>query len=329
MRANIKVKVKIWLSICCVLVGLMVWVGGVTRLTGSGLSITEWQPISGAILPFGEKYWQDVYSKYKATPEYRLINYDITLAKFKKIYWIEYIHRLLARSTGLFFIIPFLYFAFARHLSRRDIIINLFIAALIALQALAGWHMVKSGLQDMPQVSHYWLAFHLGMAFMIFLLLFCQIISSRDISSTENRPKNRLLPAISILIFLQIILGALLAGLHGGLIYNSFPLMEGELIPRDIFRDISEVNPLKNIAFIQFLHRWLAIIILALTFIPMTKAFQKKTLVLFLVTFLQVSLGIITLLMQAHIVPASLHQTAALVLFGTSLYISIKPPYKI
>lgn len=323
------IKVKIWLLICCALVSLMVWIGGITRLTGSGLSITEWQPISGVVPPFGAGAWQEVYEKYQATPEYRLINYGITLAQFKKIYWTEYIHRLLARSTGLFFILPFLYFAFARYLGRRDIIINLFIAILMALQALVGWYMVRSGLQDSPQVSHYWLAFHLGMAFIIFFLLFFQVISSRDMSNTGPRPKSKLLPAISMLVFLQIILGALLAGLHGGLIYNTFPLMEGELIPVDVFKNISRSSPLKNIAFIQFLHRWLAIIILALTLIPLTKTFQKKTLALFSMALLQVSLGIITLLMQAHIVPASLHQIAALLLFSASLYVSIKPPYKI
>ncbi|MDX5596045.1 MAG: COX15/CtaA family protein, partial [Wolbachia endosymbiont of Andrena labialis] len=231
--------VAIWLFLCSVMVILMVGIGGFTRLSKAGLSITEWKPITGTLPPLSEQDWLQEKLKYEATPEYKALNYGISMEEFRAIYLIEYIHRLVARLTGLVFVLPFIYFILRRKISKK-VVIKLFVALLFgALQAFAGWYMVKSGLVAKPHVSHYRLALHLLLALVIFALLSYQFFDYQ-IRPQQTKLKvsgNTIYYArmILVLIVIQIIFGAFVAGLNAGLIYNTFPLMDGQIVPEDLF----------------------------------------------------------------------------------------------
>src|SRR6266705_1763302 len=245
--------VAYWLLACCTLVLAMVVVGGITRLTHSGLSIVEWQPIVGTLPPLDEGAWQETFRKYQQTPEYRLVNPDMTLSGFKSIYWWEYIHRLLGRLIGAAFLLPFLWFALRGRIARVLAPPLIAIFALGALQGAMGWYMVQSGLVDDPRVSQYRLTAHLGIAFLIYaamLWIALDLLFPR--ASPAPGRLRRLAFALVALIFVMVLSGGLVAGTRAGLAYNTFPLMNGRLVPPEIFSlEPWYLNFSSNIATVQ------------------------------------------------------------------------------
>lgn len=318
--------VAIWLFLCCIMVILMVGIGGFTRLSKAGLSITEWKPITGTLPPLSGQDWLQEKLKYETTPEYKAFNYGMSMEEFQAIYLIEYVHRLVARLTGLVFVLPFIYFTLRRKISKKAVI-RLFVALLFgALQAFAGWYMVKSGLVTEPHVSHYRLALHLLLALIVFALLSYQFFDY------QIRPKQTKLKISSdtiyytgmilALIVIQIIFGAFVAGLNAGLIYNTFPLMDGQIVPEDLFfLHPIWLNIFENRATVQFIHRALALLILALVVILTVKnASVKPVYIMLLSVIIQIILGVITLLLHIPIAIAIAHQVFSFILFGSSLY---------
>ena len=248
-----------WLYAGCLLIALLVTVGGVTRLTGSGLSITEWKVLMGTLPPLNAEAWHELWQKYQATPQYQQVNTHFTLEQFKTIFWWEYIHRLLARLLGLVFLVPFLWFLargyFDRALRNRAILIF----ALGAFQGLLGWLMVASGLVDRPSVSHLRLAAHLLTALLTFsVTLWTALEVSSRAGGQAGRAIHRGLVAFAVLLVLQITWGGFVAGLKAGGIFNTFPLMGGSLFPPEFG------NPLADPATVQFVHRVLGTALFAL-----------------------------------------------------------------
>lgn len=327
--------VAIWLFICCFFIFLMVGIGGLTRLTESGLSITQWKPVSGTLPPFSENAWQEEFSHYQKSPEYLKKNIGMSLEEFKGIFWLEFIHRLVGRITGFVFLLPFIYFL-AKGRIGRNLALNLGgVFALGGMQGVVGWYMVKSGLQDAPHVSHLWLAFHLGMAFIIYGLILWAGLALLD-KKRESAPlveagllKNMAL-FLPILIFIQVILGAFVAGMHAGLIFNTFPDMNGQFIPDGLFiMSPLPLNFLENATTIQFTHRIIAyfVTVYILIFCLFSRKFNLTNTsryaiwMLAIIVVMQVTLGILTLLLHVPIALASLHQMVALVLFTFSLVV--------
>ncbi len=313
-----------WLLLCALLVALMVAVGGYTRLSGSGLSITSWKPLHGIIPPLSHMAWEEEFAAYRATPQFAKINPDMNMLTFQEIFWPEFLHRLLGRTVGIVFFLPFVGFALRRTFSRKFGVRLLAIFALGGLQGVMGWYMVKSGLVNDPYVSHLRLALHLSLAFALFALLLWSALDVRGLKNTTPNPKTRTpLAIILTLLCLQIVLGAFLAGLHGGLIYNTFPTMNGVFLPEEAL----QAPFLHNIATIQFLHRWLAVIIIlsygfwwfAGKLYAMKGMLGTVLVALPLVALLQVGLGIMTLLLQAPLFLALAHQCTGLVLFALTV----------
>ena len=307
-------SIVLWLLISIILVYLMVIIGGYTRLTHSGLSIVEWKPISGIIPPLNQPSWDKEFYQYKKSPEFLKINYSMNIEEFKQIFLVEYFHRIVGRITGLVFILPFLYFSFTNRLTRKESAYFLLIGTLIALQGGIGWFMVKSGLINQPNVSQYRLALHLLMACIILIMLVWKI--------TPNR-KSALFKYGCCSIFLllsQIISGAFVAGLHAGLVYNSFPLMDGKLIPDGLFFvKPFYLNIFENIITVQFIHRYLGIINVINILIYCYRTFNRNenrliTYFLAILVVLQLILGISTLILQVPLILALLHQALAIIL---------------
>ncbi|MDN5247930.1 MAG: COX15/CtaA family protein [Wolbachia endosymbiont of Tyrophagus putrescentiae] len=317
MEAKQSKSVIIWLLLCCIMVLLMVGIGGFTRLTRAGLSITEWKPITGILPPLNKQDWIEEKSKYEATPEYRAFNYGISMEEFRVIYLTEYIHRLVARLTGLVFVLPLAYFAYKKKISKK-VTVKLFVVLLLGvLQAFAGWYMVKSGLDTEPHVSHYRLAFHLLLALMIFSLLLSQLFANLQQKKLRVNVNTTYIKVILILTVAQIIFGAFVAGLNAGLIYNTFPLMEGRVVPSDLFfLQPVWLNFFENRTTVQFIHRLLALLILILTVIK-----HKSLRFILLLVATQVILGIATLLLQVPTIIAVAHQIFAFILFAAYLYL--------
>ncbi len=315
-------KVATWLFLCCVMVIAMVCIGGVTRLTKSGLSITEWRPITGILLPLSENQWLLEKQKYQTTPEYKSLNYNISIAEFKKIYLIEYTHRLLARLTGLVFFIPFVYFLLKKKLPKTSIIRLLIVLTLGFTQGFAGWYMVKSGLIDHPHVSHYRLAIHLTLTLIIFSLLWLQF-TNYIINPRQRREVNIssmvLLVLILGLTFIQIVFGAFVAGLNAGLIYNTFPLMD--ISQGLFFIQPKWLNIFENNITVQFIHRSLAFVIITLTLLLTIKNKNIKLFyMLLLCLIMQITLGVIALLLRVPMTFALAHQVFAFILYAVNLY---------
>src|SRR5689334_20033592 len=230
--------VAAWLFTCCALVFAMVVVGGVTRLTHSGLSIVEWQPIVGTLPPLTEAAWQEAFVKYQATPEFRHVNHAMDVAAFKGIFWWEYFHRLLGRLIGVAFFVPLAWFALRRRVPASLVPALVAILALGALQGAMGWYMVQSGLVDDPRVSQLRLTAHLGLAFLIFGAMFWTALSllraDRAPDPASTRPLARFAFALTALLFVMVLAGGLVAGIRAGFAYNTFPLMNGALVPPEI-----------------------------------------------------------------------------------------------
>lgn len=317
-----------WLLACCALVFAMVVVGGVTRLTHSGLSIVEWQPIVGTLPPLTDAQWEDAFAKYRQTPQFRLANPDMTVAGFKGIFWWEYIHRLLGRLVGVAFLVPFLYF-----LARRAIdpplawrLAGIFVLG--GLQGALGWFMVKSGLVDDPRVASERLAAHLGLAFLIYAAMFWVAMGLLFPAAKPLARAPRIhAAALAALVFVMVLSGALVAAIHAGLAYNTFPLMNGEWIPGEVLLlDPWWQNLLHNMATVQLVHRALALAI-ALTVLSLwwrlRRIPERRARLwghaLLVAAAAQIAVGITTLLARVPLPLAALHQAGALVVFTCAL----------
>lgn len=324
------IPVVLWLLSGIFLVTAMVVVGGITRLTGSGLSIVEWNLISGTLPPLSEAEWLHTFEQYKQFPEYQKLKSGMTLAGFKGIFWWEYLHRLLGRFIGLVFIVPFLYFLLRGKLSGWLIRRLVAILLLGMAQGAMGWIMVKSGLSDMPHVSHYRLAAHLTLALLLIGFLLWTVADLLSPRTRKNGPTAALTGMswlVLSLILVQIVFGAFVAGLKSGFSYNTFPLMEGELFPSHTIGYISWSNVLDNGVAVQFIHRWFALLVLGIIMLfwyrsrrNQTNAIAKRIIRLLLLTGMaQVALGIATLLLAVPVTLGVLHQLVAVVLFGLAV----------
>lgn len=322
--------VALWLLACCVLVFAMVVVGGITRLTHSGLSIVEWQPLVGALPPLSEAQWESTFAKYRETPEFRLRNHDMTLDGFKGIFWWEYFHRLLGRLIGVVFLVPFLYFV-ARGRVHGPLAWKLgAIFVLGGLQGALGWYMVKSGLVDDPRVSPLRLAAHLGMAFLLFALMLWTALGLLAAAPRAGGAPSarRWASALVAAVFAMVLSGALVAGIRAGYAYNTWPLMNGQWIPAEILLIEPWWNNFAyNMATVQFDHRAIAYVIFALTLVtwlrvrresadPRVRAWAHAALAAVAV---QIALGIATLLLRVPVPLAALHQAGAVVVFTCAL----------
>ena len=322
--------VEIWLYSMFILVFLIVAVGGLTRLTDSGLSITEWELFKGILPPLTDAKWLFYFDEYKKIPEYIEINYNMTLSEFKVIYYWEYGHRILARLIGLFSIIPMIYLFFKFKKERKNISKYSVIFILICVQGFVGWFMVSSGLIENTDVSHYRLALHLSLALTILSIIFWFIMETIKISPFKKKFNNSFLNFFFILIILQIVLGALLAGMDGGLIYNSWPDMNGNFLPNDINNiDLFLYSSLDNPSVVQFYHRFTAyLLFISLLFLNYytyrTKIDFKPVLILNIAIFVQIVLGIVTLITGVKITYASLHQLGSVFVLTSFLYIKYK-----
>ena len=323
----------VWLALVAFLVFAMVVLGGVTRLTESGLSMTEWRPVTGWLPPISETAWQAVFDKYRASPEYQKINAGMSLEDFKTIFWFEYAHRLLGRIIGLAFFLPFLGFLFAGRLDRPMTLRLFCLLGLGALQGLMGWLMVKSGLVDRPSVSQYRLALHLFLAFVIYGALVWTILELRRApdygpGETGLGTRRRIAGGLLALISLTVVSGAFVAGLDAGRYYNTFPLMGDALVPPDYGSAMPWwQNSFENIAAVQFHHRVIAIlsVLAALgTWLTtrgshLTRHTRHAAAALAAMAVLQACLGIATLLAYVPVWLGALHQAGALVLFTLSI----------
>ena len=321
---------KVWLITLFLLIILMVAVGGLTRLTNSGLSITAWELFTGILPPINIDEWNFYFAEYKKIPEYQNINYAMTLDEFKVIFYWEYAHRLLARIVGLISFLPLLIFSYKfknnKFYSNKYYVIFL----LVCLQGFIGWYMVSSGLIENNDISHFRLSIHLSLALFILCLIFWYILDLFNIKKFKIKIPNLLLFFILILIILQIILGAFLSGLDGGLIYNSWPDMNGTFSPNDVnMKDYLNSQLFYNPSIIQFFHRLTAYILLFfiifLNYLFIKKRLSLTNILFFdLSIFLQIFLGIITLLSGAEIKYASLHQLGSIFVLSSFLLIFYK-----
>jgi len=325
-------RIAIWLFVCCLMVYAMVILGGATRLTGSGLSMVEWDPIFGIIPPLDQQTWDETFALYKESPEYRKINIGMELDGFKRIYWYEFSHRVLGRTIGTVFLLPFLFFLIKGWVQRPLIpkLATMFILG--GLQGLLGWYMVKSGLVDNPHVSQYRLTAHLGLAVVIYAYMlqvaFGLWYGNQQATSTTAGIQ-RATGLLGIAVFITILSGGFVAGLKAGFAYNTFPLMDGHWIPEVIFiQQPLWRNFFENIATVQFDHRVLAtlvffsVIALWVTGIrrSLSTAARNGLHMLLATALLQVTLGISTLLLHVPIALAAAHQGGALLLLTAAIY---------
>lgn len=323
--------VAVWLLICCALVFAMVVLGGVTRLTGSGLSMVDWRPIMGVLPPLSTQQWEQTFELYQQSPEYQKVNFNMDVDDFKGIFWLEYLHRLLGRTIGLVFLLPFLFFLWRGQIATREWPKYLLMFVLGGLQGLMGWYMVKSGLVNDPHVSQYRLTAHLMAAFLIYAYMFWVAMSLLFGSQAGERhglyPKTL---ALTGLITLTIISGGFVAGLKAGLVYNTFPLMGERWIPHGMFVfEPAWRNLLENLVTVQFSHRVLAITTLLLVIAYWSLNHRRELPArakpavhgLLLVAGVQVLLGILTLVLKVPTALAVTHQGVAMVLFTLALYL--------
>lgn len=311
-------KIQIWLYVVCFMIFAMAIIGAITRLTESGLSITEWRPVTGALPPLSEAEWQRVYDLYRQSPEFRHKHFWMEIEDFRKIYFWEWLHRLWGRLIGLVFALPLLYFWMAKKIPAGHgwKLLGLFLLG--GLQGALGWWMVKSGLIDRPDVSHYRLAAHLSLALVLFGLTWWVALDlGRMPGRAEIEGRRGLLAhgwGVFALLALTIIWGAFTAGLDAGHIYNSWPLMNGSFTPPEAFGGVTGF--FGQHGWVQFVHRWLAFVtglgILAF-------ALRLKNAALAAMVFIQIGLGIATLLSQVALPLAALHQAGAIILLALCL----------
>lgn len=333
-RVQMNRRVGVWLLLCCAMIAVMVILGGFTRLTHSGLSMVDWRPVTGWLPPLSEAEWEAAFRAYQQYPEYQKLNLHMTLGGFKEIFWLEYVHRLWGRLIGIVFLLPFLYFAVRGYVSRWlwPRLGGAFVLG--SLQGLLGWYMVQSGLVDHPDVSHYRLAAHLGLAFLIYGYLFhlaLGLLAPAPVHARTSAPRTLYAATLAVLalIFATVIYGAFVAGLDAGFVYNTFPLMGGELVPGGLLALGPPLrNLVENVVTVQFTHRVLAMITLAAIsalwwrarLLGLRARGRAAFDVLLAAAAAQVALGIATLVL---VVPVSLgvaHQAGALALLSAALW---------
>ena len=325
--------VAAWLVVCAALVAAMVVVGGITRLTHSGLSIAEWQPLVGTLPPLSEGDWQAVFERYQQTPEYKLVNKGISLGEFKGIFWWEYLHRLLGRAIGVVFLLPLLWFWWRGRIDARLGWKLAGVFVLGGLQGAMGWYMVASGLVDEPRVSHLRLTAHLGIAFLILgamLWIAYDLLFPRRVGAARGAAGPvRLATVVAGLVFVQVLAGGLVAGIRAGKAYNTFPLMNGHLLPPETFMlEPWWLNFFNNMATVQLDHRLLAWVLLFL--VPwlwlrarrsgVSPAARSGAALLLGLVALQFGLGVATLLAGVPVGLAAAHQGVATLVFAAALF---------
>jgi heme a synthase len=325
-------SVAAWLIACCALVFAMVVVGGVTRLTHSGLSIVEWQPIVGTLPPLDAGQWEEAFAKYRLTPEYRQVNRGMTLDDFKGIFWWEYCHRLLGRAIGVVFLVPLVVFALRGKIDRSRVPRLAGIFVLGGLQGALGWYMVKSGLVDDPRVSQYRLTSHLGLAVLIYAaMLWLALDMLHPQRAARTRRLRRCAGMLAALVFVMILSGGLVAGIHAGRAYNTFPLMNGHLVPPEILMlEPWTLNFFNNMATVQFDHRAIALILAIVTPLlwwrvrraPVAPRARIAAHVLLGMLAAQIALGVATLLLVVPVPLAAAHQAGAVLVFTAALYLT-------
>lgn len=349
-----------WLLMVAFLIAVMVTVGGLTRLTGSGLSITEWHPVTGVVPPLNAESWAEEFAKYQRIPQYRLENAHMSLADFKQIYWWEWTHRLLGRLLGAAFLLPFLFFAATGAITRSDVPRMLGLFVLGGLQGFVGWWMVESGLETRVAVSQYRLAIHLGVAIILLGAIlwtaldylkvkFLPPLAGEVARSAEGGPLRlprlkvgggKLAPwalGFIVLVYVQMLLGALVAGLHAGLVYNTWPSMDGRVFPETpFFFKPWWANFGEDAGLAQFDHR-IGAYLVALSALALWIAGRRAGIAgvarlsanaLLTVTGLQIVLGIVTLLNQAPVSLAAMHQATAVALYAGAVWHAhaLRPP---
>jgi cytochrome c oxidase assembly protein subunit 15 len=320
--------VAAWLFCCCGLIFLMVVVGGITRLTLSGLSITEWKPVIGIVPPLSAANWAAEFAKYQQIPEYRAIHFAMSLDEFKSIYYWEYLHRLLGRLIGVAFAVPFFWFLARRRLPRRFAPPLAGILLLGFLQGALGWYMVESGLADRVEVSQYRLVAHLTLALAIYAAILWPALGIVRSSPGASAGWRRATDAVLALVAVTILAGGFVAGTRAGLTYNTFPLMDGRLVPAGY----AQLHPLwlnwfENVAAVQFDHRALAIVTVSAVFVLWAAGLRANLPIsarralhaLLAVTVLQAALGISTLLLVVPIPLAAAHQAGAVLLLTVTI----------
>ncbi len=320
-----------WLFTFASIVAFLVVFGGFVRLTRSGLSITEWNPISGTVPPIGEKAWQDEFAKYQQTPEFKLINFNMDLEEYKFIFYMEWFHRFIARFAGLVYAIPVFYFLFKKTIPWKEFGIYFAMGSLFIAQAFAGWIMVASGLVDRPSVSHFNLTIHLLLA--LSLLGFSLWTAFGHKYGFPNKDKkvkwsvpSKLALASFIILLIQITYGGMTAGLKAGHVSDTWPLMFGKLVPPNLFN--AWINLLEIPQTIVFVHRWFAwlgLLAVPYVFFVVRKQnyptdIQNGLKWLIGVVVLQITLGILTILSYVNIVIALMHQANALLLFALAIF---------
>jgi cytochrome c oxidase assembly protein subunit 15 len=324
---HLKKYISLWLISMFWIVSLMIVVGGLTRLTDSGLSITQWELFSGFLPPLNLSEWNNYFDLYKKIPEFEKQNYNMTLNEFKVIFWWEFMHRFLGRLIGIFFLFPLIFFSIKLGFNKTK---NLFVIfALICFQGFIGWYMVSSGLVDRVDVSHYRLALHLIIAFIILSMIFWNYLKFNQFYVPSNKITFMLPIIFTLLIFLQIIIGAFVSGMDAGKIYNSWPLMGSNYFPDDnLIINLFSLSSFNDPSLVQFMHRNLAYFITLFYFFLLFKIYKNKFTNYFkiinLIGFLlliQIFLGIITLISGAQMLISSMHQISSIFLVSSNIYL--------
>ena len=322
----LKKYISLWLISMFWIIAIMIVVGGLTRLTDSGLSITQWQLYSGIFPPLNENQWNHYFDLYKKIPEYKLQNFSMTLEEFKVIFWWEFIHRFLGRLIGIFFLFPLIYFTFKLGFKKISSLYLIFV--LICFQGFVGWYMVSSGLVDRVDVSHYRLSLHLVLAFIILSLIFWNYLSLQNILLSFKKIHTKIPIIFILIIFLQICIGAFVSGMDAGKIYNTWPLMGSSFFPDDnSIQNLFHLSVFNDPSLVQFLHRSLAYLIFIFYLFILIKIYKNNLSGLFtsikivgFLLFLQIFLGILTLLLGAQIIISSMHQISSIFLVASSIY---------
>jgi len=319
-------QISIWLITMFWIVSFMIVIGGLTRLTDSGLSITEWQLFSGILPPLNDEDWILYFKLYKEIPEFKLQNFNMTMNDFKFIFWWEWIHRILGRIIGIGFLIPLIYFSFRVKIYK---LLNLYlIFLLICFQGFIGWYMVSSGLVDRIDVSHFRLSAHLFIAFLILSMIFWNYLKMKE-NQNILTPIKKMIPFLFlILIFIQIIIGAFVSGMDAGKVYNSWPFMGTSYFPDDNeFISLFRVSALSDPSLVQFIHRNLAYVIGFFYLLIFIKIYKNKMIDLYksinllgCFIILQIILGILTIIYGAQILLASMHQISSIFLVSSCIY---------
>ena len=319
-------QISIWLISMFWIISIMIVVGGLTRLTDSGLSITKWQLFSGLIPPLNHNDWITYFNLYKEIPEFKLQNYNMDIQEFKVIFWWEWAHRFLGRLIGIIYLVPLIYFSFKIKIYKLlDLYLIFF---LICVQGFIGWYMVNSGLVDKIDVSHFRLSIHLLIAFLILSLIFWNYLKIKKNSIILNKI-NPIIPFLFlILIFTQIAIGAFVSGMDAGKIYNSWPLMGNSYFPDDNnFLNLFKLSAFSDPSLVQFMHRNLAYIIGIFYLLIFYKIYKNKMYELYnpvnilgFFIILQIILGVYTVIYGAQIYIASMHQLSSIFLVSSSIY---------